>query len=138
MAISRQEFERANARMAAKRGGPIAVGARYDRAAKRIIVSLSHGVEFIFPPDIAEGLHGAKPADLLEIEITPTGLGLHWPRLDADVYLPGLLAGIFGSRHWMAAELGAAGGRARSEAKTAAARRNGQRGGRLRSRAVRD
>jgi hypothetical protein len=97
---------------------------------------LNHGVEFIFPTEIAEGLAGAAPADLAEIEISPSGLGLHWPRLDADLYLPGLLSGMFGSRQWMAAELGAAGGRARSRAKAAAARDNGKRGGRPRKHAV--
>jgi hypothetical protein len=35
-----------------------------------------------------------------------------------------------GTKNWMAAQLGAAGGRARSKAKTDAARENGKRGGR--------
>jgi hypothetical protein len=26
---------------------------------------------------------------------------LHWPKLDADLYAPALLQGIFGSRKWM-------------------------------------
>ena len=132
MAISREEFDRANERMAKLREGPIAVSARYDPLSGRVIVTLRHGVEFIFPTEIAEGLAGAQPADLADIEISPSGLGLHWPRLDADFYLPGLLAGEFGTKKWMASELGAAGGRARSAAKAAAARENGRRGGRPR------
>jgi hypothetical protein len=135
MAISKEEFERANARMAERSEGPVAVAVRYDPAAGRVIVGLTHGVEFTFPTNIAEGLAGANPFDLAEIEISPAGLGLHWPRLDADLYLPALLAGVFGSKRWMAAELGAAGGRARSEAKTIASRENGRRGGRPRKRA---
>mgnify|MGYP002146897045 CR=1 FL=1 len=67
---------------------------------------------------------------LADIEISPAGLGLHWPQLDADVYLPALLQGVFGSRTWMAAQLGSAGGQARSPAKAAAARANGRKGGR--------
>jgi len=43
-----------------------------------------------------------------------TGLGLHWPKLDADVYVPALLQGVFGSKQWMAAQLGAVGGKARA------------------------
>ena len=35
----------------------------------------------------------AKAADLMAIEITLTGLGLHWPQLDAALYLPALIAG---------------------------------------------
>ena len=81
---------------------------------------------------MAEGLADAKPADLAIIEITPAGLGLHWPKLDADLYLPALLEGVFGSLRWMAGLLGKSGGLARTEAKVAAARENGRRGGRPR------
>ena len=82
-----------------------------------------------------EELAEADPAALHEIEITPSGLGLHWPALDADVYVPGLMQGVFGSKRWMAAQLGAAGGRARTAAKAAAARQNGAKGGRPRKQA---
>jgi hypothetical protein len=81
---------------------------------------------------LAEGLADAKPADLAAIEITPAGLGLHWPRLDADLYLPALLEGVFGSPRWMAGLLGKSGGLARTAAKVAAARKNGSKGGRPR------
>ena len=84
---------------------------------------------------MAEGLADAKPADLAVIEITPTGLGLHWPKLDADLYLPALLEGVFGSPRWMAGLLGKSGGLARTPAKVAAARANGRKGGRPRKRA---
>jgi hypothetical protein len=60
------------------------------------------------------------------------GLGIHFPRLDADFHVPALLEGVLGSKAWMAARLGAAGGRARGGAKAAAARANGERGGRPR------
>jgi hypothetical protein len=43
------------------------------------------------PVSLAQGLAGAKASDSADIEITPTGLGLHWPKLDADLYLPSLL-----------------------------------------------
>ena len=72
---------------------------------------------------------------LAEIEITPSGLGLHWPRLDADVYVPGFMKGIYGTRRWMAALLGAEGGKSSSPAKAAAARTNGAKGGRPRKQA---
>jgi hypothetical protein len=95
-------------------------------------VSLSNGLDLAFPVRMAEGLSGAKAADLADIEITPTGLGLHWPRLDADLYLPALMNGLFGARRWMASLLGKVGGKATSSAKQAAARANGKRGGRPR------
>lgn len=81
---------------------------------------------------MAQGLANAKTAQLGNIQITPTGMGLHWPMLDADMYVPNLLRGILGSSQWMAAKLGAAGGRARSTAKAASARANGLKGGRPR------
>jgi hypothetical protein len=77
-------------------------------------------------------LESATPGDLSQIEISPSGFGIHFPRLDAHLYLPALMQGVFGSRSWMATQLGAAGGKARSVAKAAAARSNGKRGGRPR------
>ena len=58
------------------------------------------------------------------IEISPSGLGLHFPKLDADLYVPVLSEGILGSRHWTAARLGKKGGSVRSAAKAEAARAN--------------
>jgi hypothetical protein len=95
-------------------------------------VRLNTGLELAFPPALAEGLADAAPEDLANIEISPAGFGLHWPKLDADLYIPALLQGVFGSRQWMAAQLGAAGGRARSSAKAASSRTNGLKGGRPR------
>jgi hypothetical protein len=111
---------------------PHATSARYDRRAARVVVALSNGLELGVPPDLVQGLAGASAADLSEIEISPTGLGLHWPRLDADLYLPSLLQGVFGTRRWMAQAMGRAGGRSSSSAKQAAARANGKLGGRPR------
>ena len=86
----------------------------------------------MFSSDNAQSLRGAKPAQLASIEISPSGLGLHFPKLDADLYLPALLNGWLGSRRWMAAHMGERGGRARSAAKRAASRENGKLGGRPR------
>jgi hypothetical protein len=97
-----------------------------------VVIGLDNGLELAFPPNLAQGLENATPAALAKIEISPLGTGLHWPELDADLYVPGLLAGMFGSESWMAARLGAAGGQARSAAKTAAVRENGRKGGRPR------
>lgn len=79
-----------------------------------------------------QGLEHSKPDDLAEIEISPSGLGIHFPRLDADLYLPALLEGFLGSRQWMAAEMGKLGGKTTTDAKAAAARENGRLGGRPR------
>lgn len=130
MAITEQELQQAEQRMARLRDAGHAVKARYDRRRGRVVIALSTGVEVTFPTHIAEGLAGASPEELDDIEISPAGLGLHWPKLDTDLYVPSLLQGIFGSRKWMASQLGAEGGRTRSPAKAAAARTNGRKGGR--------
>jgi hypothetical protein len=80
---------------------PKAVRARYNRRLGRVVVSLDSGLELMFAPSLAQGLEGASVADPAMIEVTPTGDGLHWPALDADLWVPGLLAGQFGSKAWM-------------------------------------
>lgn len=130
MAISEREVKRAETRMQAQRESGYVVAARYDRRNARVIVSLSTGVELAIPVGLVEGLADATHADLADIEISPAGLGLHWPRLDADVYVPALLQGILGTKSWMARQLGSTGGKSRSAAKAAASRTNGRKGGR--------
>ena len=109
---------------------PHAVAARYDRKSDRIVMSLNTGFEVSFSPRETQGLENARAEQLAMIEITPPGFGLHWPKLDVDLYVPAVIEGILGSRRWMAARLGAAGGRSRSEVKAAASRENGKLGGR--------
>ncbi len=113
---------------------PRAASARYDAPSGRVVIELRDGCMFAFPAERGEGLRGASPGDLADIEVVPDGTGLHWPRLDADLLVAPLVAGIFGSRAWMS-QMGRAGGSVRSGAKAAAARANGRKGGRPRKHA---
>ena len=108
-----------------------ACSARYDARKKLIVIALENGSSFSFPPALAQGLGHATATELAEIEISPQGTGLHWPLLDADLTVEGLLAGLFGSRSWMRAHAAKA-GRVKSEAKAQAAKTNGAKGGRPR------
>ncbi|PYD46610.1 DUF2442 domain-containing protein [Novacetimonas pomaceti] len=99
---------------------PHVVSARFIRARRAIHVTLSNGVEMSVPVDLLQGLQGASLNDLAKIEMTPLGNGLHWPRLDADVLVEGLIHDIYGSQSWMAAQMGCAGGSSASNAKAAA------------------
>jgi hypothetical protein len=110
---------------------PRAASASYNADTGRVEVELRNGCAFAFPPELGQGLAGASPAQLAQVEVTPDGYGLHWEALDADLAVPALLQGVFGSRAWMS-QWGRIGGSARSEAKAAAARANGARGGRPR------
>lgn len=132
MAITEHDLKEAETRMEGVREAGHAVSARYDRRRQRVVVALSTGVELAFPTRLAEGLANASPEHLADIEVSPAGLGLHWPRLDADLYVPALLQGVFGSTGWMARQLGAEGGRSRTIAKVTASRENGRKGGRPR------
>ena len=131
MVYPKEEIESANERAAARLAKtPTATAARYDSRIGRLVIDLSSGLSIAFRPQDAQGLEQARPEDLTKVEISPSGLGLHFPALDADIYLPGLLEGFLGSRRWMAAQLCKAGGSATSRAKTAAVRANGKLGGR--------
>ena len=130
--LTKAEFAAAKARGEARMLGPRAESAHYDAGRNRIIVRLTTGVELGFAPGSVEGLERASVADLKAIEVQAFGLGIHFPKLDADLYVPALLEGVLGSKRWMAERLGAAGGRIRSAAKAAASRANGKRGGRPR------
>ena len=91
------------------------------------MIDLSTGYEVAFPPGRAQGLERAAPSDLNVIEISPSGFGLHFPKLDADLWLPALLDGVFGPRRWMAARLGARGGKAKGQGAGGARQRQARR-----------
>jgi hypothetical protein len=125
-----QQFKDATARAAvADRQEPRAVAASYDKRSKRVVIELATGVVVQIPAQLLQGLAEASPQERAAVRISPQGTALHWDSLDADFSVAGLLAGIFGTRAWMA-EVGRKGGQVKSAAKTAAARANGQKGGR--------
>jgi hypothetical protein len=107
---------------------PRAASARYDGRLDRVIVELTNGCTFSFPPHLAQGLETATEAELAAVELLGAGYGLHWEALDVDLSIPGLLAGLFGTKAYMARHAG----QATSPAKAAAARANGAKGGRPR------
>ena len=109
---------------------PRASKARFDRRSGKVVVELTNGCTFAFPPRLAQGLESATDEQLDQVEILGAGYGLHWEALDVDLSIPDLLAGIFGTRAHMARQAG----RATSPAKASAARSNGAKGGRPRKR----
>ncbi len=120
--------------MARTKKEPHAVAAHYDRRLQRIVVDLASGLSVMFRPQDAEDLCNPSTRALSVIEVSPSGYGIYFPKLDVDLSVPGILHGLFGTRRWMAAQLGQSGGKATSKAKTQAARENGKLGGRPRKR----
>jgi hypothetical protein len=100
---------------------PRAATARYDRGGDRIIVELTNGCTFAFPPRLAQGLGSATADQLAQVEVLGVGYGLHWEALDVDLSVPGLMAGLFGTQAFIAGRPG----RARGPAKTSAKQRDG-------------
>src|ERR1019366_1672989 len=126
-------FELANQRAKELQGAaPQAVSAHYDRATGHIVIHLSSNLILSFSPRDAQGLENAKPSQLEEIEVSPSGFGGHFPKLDADLYEPGRLEVCPGSKRGIASRLGQVGGQSRSRAKRAASKANGRLGGRPR------
>jgi hypothetical protein len=131
--VSRKDIAAANAAgKALLNEAPTALTAHYEPKIAQIIITLNTGLQFLLDPAKTEGLQNASRAALSRIEIVGPGLGLYFPKLDVDIYVPGLLQGHFGSKRWAAAQLGRAGGSARSKDKAAASRENGKLGGRPR------
>jgi hypothetical protein len=122
---------------ASLRTEPRARAARYDRRTGRVHVALTNGCSFAFPARKAQGLERASDAELAQVEVLGLGLGLHWERLDVDLSVPDLLAGLFGTKAYMDRQRAAHAGATTSPAKAAAARRNGAKGGRPRKAAGR-
>lgn len=109
------------------------VRVEYERKPDLVTLHLDDGVRVSIPRMSLQGLQDAKPTQVSKVEILGRGTGLHWPLLDVDHYVPGLLNHIFGNSRWMA-ELGHRGGSITTTAKAAAARANGRKGGRPRQR----
>jgi len=112
---------------------PRAVKAWYDAKRNLVMFQVRNGCVFGFPPSEGMGLETATPEQLARVD--PDfwgGEALHWEELDADISVPGIMFDLLNVRGWYAKWMGSA----TSEAKAAAARANGKKGGRPRSKPV--
>ena len=73
-----------------------AIVARYIRKHGIITVSLDSGLELRFRADLVAELRQANHKELAEIEISPSGQGLHWSEIDVHLSIPGILRGKSG------------------------------------------
>jgi Protein of unknown function (DUF2442) len=110
-------------------GEPRAKSVYYDPKERRVVLALTNGADFRFPVASVPELAAAPESEIKKVEISTSGTTLRWKTLNADLSLAGLMLGIFGPRSLMA-QVGSVGGRVVSPAKAAAARANGQKGGR--------
>ncbi len=111
---------------------PLALAAAYEVNSEMLIIHLKNGCKAEIPANLVQGLADAAPQVRANVEVSGIGYGLYWPDLDLDLSVPGLLAGVFGTKAWMNSQRAATAGAATSDAKSQAARRNGSLGGRPR------
>ncbi|HWK89250.1 MAG TPA: DUF2442 domain-containing protein [Longimicrobium sp.] len=101
----------------------------FDADRATVFVKLTSGCWFGFPCRALPELDGATPEELAAVETQPFGRdALRWDALDVDVSLPGLIFDQLNVGRWAAKWAGSR----TSEAKSAAARENGKKGGRPR------
>lgn len=97
-----EEIEAArNAGVEATRSGHRAQEAWYDSAHHTIMFKKTDGVVIGIPINLLQGLGNATRAELSEVEVTPSGYGLHWESLDIDLAVPQLMRQVFGTKTWM-------------------------------------
>jgi hypothetical protein len=108
--IKGKDVEAANRRGEARKAAyPLVVAVRYDRRIARIVIALDTGLELALAPSGVQDFEHAHPASFGVPEISPSGLSVHFPGIDVDLYVPGLIEGFLGSRPWMAAQNGKVG-----------------------------
>lgn len=117
----------------AGRTEPRAAKAVYRARDRALQIELTNGALLRIPIKLIPSLKGIATRDVRAVEVLGRGGGLHWEKLNLDLSVPALVASVFEGPAWMA-ELGRMGGRRSTEAKVAAARRNGRKGGRPRIR----
>lgn len=86
----------AAARVAGECGmqAPRAVAARYVLARDRVEIDLISGWSVQVPRSFSARLATASVQECEQIEIVDAGLGLHWPELDEDWYVPAVIEAL--------------------------------------------
>ncbi len=131
--VTPEAVRRANKRGAATTNAPTAIvqaDVENVDGALHLRLVFRDGTRLSVPTSRIEELADANADALTTLEVSPSYDSISFPAIDADIYVPGLLSDLYGSR--VLAEKGRAGGKRSSPAKTAAVRENGRKGGRPR------
>ncbi len=78
-------------RLIVERPEPLAVRVKTDESS--LTVELSDGRVISVPLVWFPRLYGASAEDRSEYELLGRGIGIHWPRIDEDLSVAGLLQG---------------------------------------------
>ena len=85
------KIDAARARGEASLQAPRAIAARYLPARDRIEIDLASGWSVQVPRSFSPRLAGASVQDCADVEIVDSGLGLHWPAVDEDWFVPSVI-----------------------------------------------
>ncbi len=115
----------------ARASGTRATRVHYDALTRRVSLELTNGCSFAFPVSTIPALRRVSAESLRLVRLDASGIAIHWPALDVDLSVPGLLLSAIDvpARR---RELARLAGATTSPAKAAAARANGAKGGRPR------
>ena len=111
------------------------IDAWYDEHRHALDLEFGGGASMRIPVEVIPELNQAPASSLEAMSISPSGDALSWLELAVDIQVPDLVERAFGARLFAAAT-GRRGGRCKSQAKAAASKANGAKGGRPRSRAA--
>lgn len=111
-----------------KQEEPFASSVRFNRESGAYAVRLTDGKAFEIPSSLIPELAVASPDQLANVDLFGEGEGLFWQDLDAAISIETLINRAFGETVRRIAARNAAS--AKSEAKAAASRANGSKGGR--------
>lgn len=102
MDLSHKTIEQARkAAMEDEARGPNANKVEYDVSKDLVVFYFTNGSQFAVPPNLIQGLQGATTEQLRDVWLDRAGLSVHWPSLDTDFSIRGLVNGIFGTKAWM-------------------------------------
>ena len=70
---------------------PRAKAVRYDAERVRLVIELVSGALLDISLPMTARLTSASSQERSKMELTPFGLGIHWPLIDEDLYIPRLV-----------------------------------------------
>lgn len=67
-----------------------------------IHIQTTEGEQFSISAAWLQCVANASDEQIGNMELSPAGVGIHWPELDADLLVDSLCRGMYGSPRWMA------------------------------------
>lgn len=96
-----EDIDAALKRAASEPEAPTVNMVRYHAPTEMVILTMSSGRRVAIPREEIQGLKTAPRSKVSQVEIEDFGTALHWPELDLDLSVEGLLRGITGTKQWM-------------------------------------